>query len=222
MPAPTPASGEAPASDYLVFAASEGNDQVALLRFGAAGFRRERVITTGLMPADIDGPHGVAVSPDRRFYYVTTAHGAPYGYLWKYAAANDSLIARVTLGNFPATVQVTPDGAFVYVVNFNLHGEMVPSNMSVVAADEMVEVARIQTCTMPHGSRVNPQGTRQYSGCMMDDLAVEIDTRTLGVARHFLLTQGKEAGMLGAPSRGEHAGHDMAGHGMTAPAPGDV
>jgi DNA-binding beta-propeller fold protein YncE len=38
---------------------------------------------------------------------------------------------------------------------------------------------------MPHGSRINPQGTKQYSACMMDDQLVEIDTRTFGVARRF-------------------------------------
>lgn len=218
--APTP-----PEMDYYVFAASEGNDQIALIRFGPSGIRVERTSTTGIMPSDIDGPHGVALSPDGRFYYVTTAHGTPFGFLWKYATANDSLAGRVMLGNFPATAQVTPDGAFIYVVNFNLYGEMVPSSMSIVAADDMVEVARVTTCTMPHGSRINPQGTKQYSGCMMDDLAVEIDTRGFGVSRHFLLTKGKEQGMSGAPAIGagaDHAAHDMAGHGMTMPKPGDV
>jgi DNA-binding beta-propeller fold protein YncE len=49
----------------------------------------------------------------------------------------------------------------------------------------MVEVARVQTCTMPHGSRINAQGTKHYSACMMDDIVVEIDTRTFGVSRKF-------------------------------------
>src|SRR5258708_20605299 len=129
-----------PDKDYWFFAASEGNDQIALIRFGPGGIRVERVNTTGIMPADVDGPHGVAMSPDGKFYYVTTAHGTPFGFLWKYATANDSLAGRVMLGNFPATAQVTPDGSYIYVVNFNLHGEMVPSDMSVVATDEMVEV----------------------------------------------------------------------------------
>ena len=212
-----------PDKDYYLFAASEGNDQIALIRFGPGGIRVERTTVTGIMPSDIDGPHGVAVSPDGRYYYVTTAHGTPFGFLWKYATANDSLAGRVMLGNFPATAQVTPDGAFVYVVNFNLYGEMVPSSMSVVSADEMVEVARVTTCTMPHGSRINPQGTKQYSGCMMDDLLVEIDTRDFGVSRHFVLTKGKEHGMAGAPGHAA-AGmvHDMSGHGMEMPKPGDV
>lgn len=216
--APTP-----PDRDYWVFVASEANDQIALVQFGPSGIHRERVSTVGMMPTDVDGPHGLAISPDGKWYYVSTAHGAPFGYLWKIATANDSVAGKVMLGNFPATAHVTPDGSFVYVVNFNLYGEMVPSSMSIVAADEMVEVARVQTCTMPHGSRINPQGTKQYSGCMMDDMAVEIDTRTLGVTRHFMLTKGKEMGMQGAPDvhKVMSAGHDMS-HGAEPPKPGDV
>jgi DNA-binding beta-propeller fold protein YncE len=216
------ATPSAPDRDYLVYAGSEATDRIALIRFGRSGARVEREITVGIMPADADGPHGVAVSPDGRHWYTTTAHGAPFGYLWKYATGSDSLVGRVMLGNFPATMQLTPDGAFVYAVNFNLHGEMVPSSVSIVAADEMVEVARVQTCTMPHGSRINPQGTKQYSACMMDDVAVEIDTRTFGVARHFSLRQGAEHGMAGPPPRRGGGGHDAGGHGMEPPKPGDV
>jgi DNA-binding beta-propeller fold protein YncE len=113
----------------------------------------------------------------------------------------------------------------VFVVNFNLHGEMEASDVSVVSAAEMVEMARITTCTMPHGSRLNAEGTKHYSACMMDDELVEIDARMLAVSRHFFLTKGQEMGMVGAPPvRGAaaHAGHDMGGHGMEPPKPGDV
>jgi DNA-binding beta-propeller fold protein YncE len=212
-----------PMQDYLVLVASESVDQIAAIRFGPGGIRIERTNTTGVLPADVDGPHGVAVSPDGKYYYVSTAHGTPYGFLWKYALANDSLAGRVMLGNFPATLQITPDGAFAYVVNFNLHGDMVPSSVSIVATDEMVEVARVPTCTMPHGSRINAQGTRQYSACMMDDMVVEIDTRAFTVSRHFVVGKGRERGVSGAPAQGApHASHDMAGHGMESPKPGDV
>src|SRR5215212_10356320 len=196
-----------PGQDYLVYVVSESTDKISLLRFGPRGAKVERTFGTGVMPTDVDGPHGVAVSPDKKFYYVSLGHGRPFGYVWKYAADDDSVLGQVTLGLFPATMDVSPDGEFLYAVNFNLHGDMVPSSVSVVATRPMLEIARINTCTMPHGSRFNPQGTKHYSACMMDDMLVEIDTRSLKVSRHFLLTKGKEMGMTGAPpARHVHQG----------------
>ena len=199
--------------DYLVFVASEAVDKIALVRFGPGGAKVEREIAVGLMPTEPDGPHGVAVSPDGKSLFVTTAHGQPFGYLWKYDAATGRVVQRVQLGNFPASMQVSPDGWFAYVVNFNLHGDMVPSSVSIVAVDSMLEVARIPTCVMPHGSRLNSQGTLQYSTCMMNDLLVEIDTRTFAVSRHFMLAQGHEHGDAGPP----HVEHHTMEHDATAP-----
>ena len=213
------AGAQAPAKDYLLFVGAEATDQVHLVRFGPQGAKVERTNVVGMMLTDPDGPHGVAVSPDGRYYYVTTAHGTPYGHLWKFATRGDSVAGRVQLGSFPATLQVSPDGAYAYVVNFNLHGDMVPSSVSVVSTDEMVEVARITTCTMPHGSRLNAEGTKHYSACMMDDALVEIDTRTLEVSRHFLLGKGSEHGMAGAPAAAGAAGGHAA-HGSAPPPAG--
>ena len=103
------------------------------------------------------------------------------------------------LGMFPATTDITPDGNFIYVANANFHGDMVPSSISVVATDQMIEVKRITTCTMPHGSRLNHAGTKHYSACMMDDMLVEIDASKFAVSRYFMLAPSKEMGMSGAP-----------------------
>ena len=214
-----------PSRDYLVLVASESVDRVALVRFGSKGASVERERYVGWSPTEVAGPHGVALSPDGKHYFVSIAHGTPFGKLLKYNVATDALEGSVMLGNFPATMQVSPDGFLVFVVNFNFHGEMETSSVSVVATDEMVEIARINTCTMPHGSRLSADGTKQYSACMMDEELVEIDTRTLSVSRHFFLTKGKEMGMTGAPPvRGaaSHSAHDMGGHGMEPPKPGDV
>jgi DNA-binding beta-propeller fold protein YncE len=220
----TAASAAAQERTYYVYVASEAADKIALIRFGPGAAVVEREITTGLMPTDIDGPHGLAVSPDKAYYYVTIAHGQPNGSIWKYSTKDDSLLGRVTLGMFPATLDLSPDGEFLYVVNFNLHGDMVPSSVSVVTPQDMTEIARIPTCTMPHGSRLNADGTRHYSVCMMDEQLVEIDTATLKVTRHFVLTKGREAGMTGPPMGMPHADRasPVAGHGTEAPNPGDV
>jgi DNA-binding beta-propeller fold protein YncE len=67
---------------------------------------------------------------------------------------------------------------------------------------------------------------------MMDDMLVEIDTRTLKVSRHFVVTKAREMGMTGAPkTKSGDAMHSMpgmnravkntGGHGMETPRPGD-
>jgi DNA-binding beta-propeller fold protein YncE len=203
---------------YHIIVASEAADAISHLTFGPAGLTVDRTVSVGLMLNDIDGPHGLAVAPDGQSYFVTFAHGQPNGTLWRLAAGDDRALGHVTLGMFPATAQVTPDGEFAFVVNFNLHGDRVPSSVSVVATGGMLEVARIPTCQMPHGSRINAQGTKHYSACMMDDTLVEIDTRTLKVARHFTVTRGGERGAWGAPP-GRPAATHMAhgGHGAEPP-----
>lgn len=217
-----------PAKDYLFYVVSEGADKIALVRFGSSGARVERQIDTGDMPIDIDGPHGIVMSSDREFYYVSIGHGRPFGLVWKYSTKDDRVVGKATLGYFPATMDVSTDGQFLFVVNFNLHGDMVPSTVSVVSTPTMTEVARIQTCTMPHGSRLNAQGTKHYSACMMDDMLVEIDTRTFKVARHFIVTRGKEVGVSGPPKAQMHTAgthqpmKHTGGHGMETPKPGDV
>ena len=195
------ATAAGPSEDYLVYVVCEAADKVVLLRFGPKGSEIERETRIGLLPmGDINGPHGIAVSPDKQFVYVSVGHGQPNGSLWKLKAGTNEVVRYTPLGLFPATADISSDGEFVYVANANFHGDMVPSSISVVATGEMAEVKRITTCTMPHGSRLNPQGTKHYSACMMDDMLAEIDTRKFDVARHFVLTKGKEMGMSGPPS----------------------
>jgi DNA-binding beta-propeller fold protein YncE len=211
-----------PDHEYFVYLVCESADQIAVVRFGPEGASIDHMLHTGMMPADINGPHGLVFSPDKKNYFASLGHGRPFGTALKYRTSDDAVVGQVTLGLFPATMDVTPDGNFLYVVNFNLHGDMVPSSVSIVDSGSMVEIARVKTCMMPHGSRINPQGTRQYSACMMDDMLVEIDTGSLKVSRHFVVTRAKEMGMTGSPlaHRAASSMKEMPGHG-DAPTPGD-
>ncbi|HEY3973865.1 MAG TPA: beta-propeller fold lactonase family protein [Candidatus Sulfotelmatobacter sp.] len=206
------APADRPAQDYLIYVVCESADTIFLIRFGPGGAHIENQTHTGLMPMDLNGPHGIAVSPDKQYFYVSVGHGRPEGSVWKYKAADASVIKYTSIGMFPATTDITPDGSFIYVANANFHGDMVPSSISVVATDQMIEVKRIPTCTMPHGSRLNHAGTKHYSVCMMDDMLVEIDARKLGVDRYFMLAPGKEMGMTGPPSINSAGGMRMAEH----------
>ena len=182
-----------PAATYWVYVGAESADKIHRIRFGPEGATVEKTINAGESPVEAEGPHGLQISPDGKYLHMTTGHGSPDGKYWKYELGPDTLVGTpIFLGNFPASIDVTPDGDYAFAVNFNLHGEMVPSSVSVIYTPTNTEVARPQTCVMPHGSRISADGMRQYSTCMMDDQLVEVDTRTFKVSRRFSLAKGKE------------------------------
>ena len=184
--------GEAPEARYWVYVANEASDEVSRVRFGPDGLVLERSIEVGLRPADIDGAHGVVVSADGLHWYVSVAHGMPFGEVWKYTTGSDRLIGKATVGMFPATMAVTPDGSSLFVANFNLHGNPVPSSVSAVFSTGMQELARIETCVKPHGSTVNHAGTLHYSACVGSDQIVEISVDDLTVTRRLSVAPGEE------------------------------
>ena len=135
-----------------------GATVIALVRFGPRGAkRRARARRRARRRREPAGPARRRAS--RPTASTTTSRprtACRIGYLWKFSTAADSLEGNVTLGNFPATLQVSPDG---YV---RLRRELQPARRDGAVervrrrdGDEMAEVARIQTCTMPHGSRLN-------------------------------------------------------------------
>jgi DNA-binding beta-propeller fold protein YncE len=201
------AAASAPASTYWVYVGAESADLVHRIRFGPDGAVLEKTIPVGESAHELEGPHGLQISRDGKYLHMTTGHGAPDGKYWRYELGPDTLVGPgIFLGYFPASIDVTPDGLYAFIVNFNLHGEMVPSSVSVVYTPTHTEVARTETCTMPHGSRIDPSGLRQYSTCMMDDQLVEVDTRTFAVSRRFGLAKGKE-GPISQVVAAEHSGH---------------
>src|SRR5436190_8691233 len=85
-----------PARDYLVYVLSESADRITLVRFGPKGAVVDHDLHIGEMPTDINGPHGIAIAPDKRTYYVSVSHGRPFGTVWKYSAEDDRVLGKVT------------------------------------------------------------------------------------------------------------------------------
>ena len=197
------------------------------------GLSVEKVIRVGRWPAEIEGPHGMFFDPSGEYWYLTLGHGFPNGYLLKYETGPDTVVAATELGFFPATVSLTPDGVLAFAVNSNFYGDHVPSTVSVVDTEEMYEIEQVTTCTMPHGSRMSPDGMHNYSACMMDDQLVEMSTFSLEVTRRLNLVTGEPVtdpvvhgamagGAMAGGARGAMAGDmagDMASSGMAACSP---
>ena len=189
---------------YTIYVSSESGDIVTRIEVSASGWRKVREIPVGQSPADVAGPHNVAVSPDGRFWYVSIAHGQPNGSVWKFTTGTDSLVGRVAVGMFPTTIGLSPEGDWAFVPNSDFHGDRGHLNtVSVLYTPDMTALAEVPTCDMPHGSRVNHRGTVAYIACMMSDELVAIDASTFAITRRVQLGSGHPMSMTMAMD--EHA-----------------
>lgn len=199
----------APASHalYKVGVVSESGDIVSWFTPDGPNLVPDRVIHVGIMPTDPDGPHNLAVSADQRWYYISIAHGTPFGALWKYDAMTDEAVGHAPLQMYPTTIGLTPDGEWALVANSDFFGIHPETNaMTLVHLPDMQTINDFPACDMPHGSRSNHAGTFIYVTCMHGDQILEFDTQKLTFSHQ---------GMAGPGMAGAMAG--MA-HGASAPA----
>ena len=101
--------------NYYAYVASESEDTVSLIKFdGKEAVEAER-IDVGFMFAEIEGPHGITVDPSGDFWYISLAHGNPFGTLVKYSTETNQAVARTTLGLFPASMEISTITGFLYL-----------------------------------------------------------------------------------------------------------
>ena len=188
--------GPTATSPYSIYVASEGADVVTRIDVGPEGWSKAKEISVKVVPNEISGPHHVAVSPDGLFWYVSIAHGSPFGSVWKYRAGDDALVARTQVGMFPTTVGLSPDGAWAYVPNSDFHGDRGQKNtLSVLYTPTLRAVTEIPACDMPHGSRWNASGSVVYVACMMSDELLTIDPGSFAVSGRAVLGSGHPMSM---------------------------
>jgi YVTN family beta-propeller protein len=201
------ARAQAPVFNYKLGVVSESGDIVTWIQPGLNSLKVDHVVPVGVMPADIDGPHNIFVSPDRKYYYITIAHGQPYGSLWQMVVDGDTVAGRAPVELFPTTVVTTPDGELAFVANSDFHGDRPRVNfVSVIHTPTMTNITNLLACDMPHGVKSNHAGTRIYISCMHSDELLEIDVAELAIARRVRTGTGHQAAAAGADP---HAGHQV-------------
>jgi DNA-binding beta-propeller fold protein YncE len=203
----SPAQAQSDDPGYRIGVVSESGDVATWLKPTGTGLSVDRVVPVGIMPTDIDGPHNITVAPDQRSYFITVAHGTPFGSLWKMDASADSLLGRAQVELFPTTIALTPDGQFAFVANSDFHGDHPRANVvSVVHTPTMNKITDIPACDMPHGVKANHAGTRIYVSCMHSDEILQLDVATFRIARRVRTGEGHAM-----------AATDAAHHGPSAP-----
>lgn len=191
---------------YRIGVVSESGDVATWLKPVGSGLSVDRVVPVGIMPTDIDGPHNITVSPDQRSYYITVAHGTPFGSLWKMDASGDSLLGRAQVELFPTTIALTPDGQFAFVANSDFHGDHPRVNVvSVVHTPTMNKITDIPACDMPHGVKANHAGTRIYVSCMHSDEILQLDVASFRIARRARTGEGHASATTGPTPHGTTA-----------------
>jgi DNA-binding beta-propeller fold protein YncE len=199
------AAAQAPAFNYKLGVVSESGDIVTWIQPGLNSLAVDRVVPVGVMPADIDGPHNIFVSPDQKYYYISIAHGQPYGSLWQMVVDGDTVAGRAPVELFPTTVATTPDGELAFVANSDFHGDRPRVNfVSVIHTPTMTNITNLLACDMPHGVKPNHAGTRVYISCMHSDELLEIDVAELAIKRRVRTGTGHQVAGGGADA---HAGH---------------
>ena len=81
--------------NYYVYVCAESDDQVFLVKQGSKGLEIVKTIEVGSFPAETEGPHGIQISPDGQYWYVSLAHGFPYGSVHKYKTGSDEWVDDV-------------------------------------------------------------------------------------------------------------------------------
>lgn len=163
---------------HVVLVGLESEDAVAVVDPADGVMRRIRV---GVSAEEVEGVHALLVSPDEEHFYIALAHGWPYGSVWKFSTAKDSLAGRTEVGLFPATMAITPDGEWLFVANYNLHGDPRTDSVSAIHTSTMTEAKRIPVCTKPHGMAASRDGRWIYVSCTRDDVLKRINVASLSV-----------------------------------------
>lgn len=192
-------SGISQAQNYFVYVALESDDEVSLVRFNGETEKGniESTVKVGTYPTENEGPHGLTVSPDGKYWFVSIAHGNPYGRLWKFTTGDNKLVGKTELGMFPASMEISQKTGLLYVVNFNLHGDMEPSTVSVVDPETMTRIADIETGIMPHGSRITDDGAYEYHVSMMTDELMQINTTSMEISKRINVAEGGHKKSIG-------------------------
>jgi DNA-binding beta-propeller fold protein YncE len=147
-------------------------------------------------PSESDEPHGVAVSPDGRHWYVTLAHGDPT--LSKFEREGDRLVGRGSLNAAGAArVELGSDGRVAFVADYDRSSPGADGEIVAIRTRDLEVLARRRVCAGPHHALPDPSTGQVAVACSLGDEIVILDATELSEIRRFPVDP--EPGEPGAP-----------------------
>jgi YVTN family beta-propeller protein len=153
------------------FVACQGDNLVAVLDMDPASADRGRVIRL----LDVDAPHSVHVHAQSSRLYVSRFETATDN-IHVYDTDSYELVATGRAGTFPALMDITPDGAQLWVTNFTGFGDgdnavriLDPTTLAEIVVGGITP----PNVQQPHGLAIAPSGSFVYvANILSDDVSV--------------------------------------------------
>ncbi len=125
-------------------------------------------VTGTIAGGTLDGPSGMAITPDGSTGYVNN-YGAPCGVgsgngtTVSVINLNTNMItATLTVDQAPAALAITPDGAFVYVINY-VDGNPGTGTINIIRTSDNTVLGTVITgFSGPFGIAITPDGNTAY------------------------------------------------------------
>ncbi|MFY9987177.1 MAG: YncE family protein [Chthoniobacterales bacterium] len=128
-------------------------------------------------------PTAVVVSPDSRSVYVASiaGNGRAPGIVWVINSATNTVTSTITVGEYPSSLAVTPDGSTLYVANA-FDGTVSVISTATNSVTETLSVARALYLA------ASPDGTKVYVACSFNHAISIIYTATNHVSNNAIQT----------------------------------
>jgi DNA-binding beta-propeller fold protein YncE len=169
-----------------------------LARLGQPDFGELIRIPIGLSPVELEGPHHGAIDPGGEYFYVNISNyvpgagGGPHGprgtglangYVLKYRASDNELVASQEVERSPGDLAISDDGKEIYVSHYDFQRiiDVALSNgpqsdmdtrFVILDAETLSVKSSLTLCPAAHGVKLSPDGTRAFVSCISDEIAV--------------------------------------------------
>lgn len=153
---------------YVAYTTNMNVNASSISEYSLSGSGALSLLGAGAINAGSKSPRGIVVAPNGRFAYVAnsnSAAGAQGNSISQFTVNPDGSLAAlgspVATGNEPIDLAITPDGRFVYAVNFN---DNTLSQYTVGADGQLSAMSPVQVATGigPSAIAITPDGLHAY------------------------------------------------------------
>jgi len=121
----------------------------------------------------LDAPHYVKLSPDMKYYYVSLIQE---GYVEKYDVTNYALLGRMQAGQSPAHIEISPDGLYGYITNFESSGSVTTTRKFNTTTMQVTDIFSETRMKGPHGMALTSDGNTLYVTSEIGEYIFKIST----------------------------------------------